>query len=60
MVVSDTQAVQLQISGLPYSQNSVPLIEILPSPFALVKTHSTITDDTILLLLSPLSFDHHK
>ena len=56
LVVFVTQSVQLQISGLLCSQKSVLLIEVLLSPFALVKTHSTITtitDDTILLLLSP-------
>lgn len=36
-----TQVVQLKITGLPCYLNSVPIIEYILAPFALVKTHNT-------------------
>lgn len=37
---------QFKITGLPCNLNSKPIIEYMLSPFASVKTHGTVIDDS--------------
>jgi hypothetical protein len=41
-----TEVVELKIIGLPCNLNAVPVIEYILSPFAFVKTHATVADDS--------------